>query len=75
MTRPWYDVNIVNAAVLSIVHATVAACMEDFDRSISYALQCLGCATVTLKLEQRATTKSIYKGKDLLLRLPTAFGK
>ena len=65
MTRPWYDdVNTVNAAVLSIMHATVAACMEDFDRSIFYALQCLGCTTVTLKLEQRATAKSIYEGKD-----------
>ncbi len=78
MTHPRYDdVNTVNAAVLSIMHATMAACncMEDFDRSISYALQCLGCATVTLKLEQRATAKSIYEGMDLFLRLPIGFGK
>ena len=34
-----------------------------------------GCATVTLKLEQRATAKSTYEGKDLFLRLPTGFGK
>ena len=73
MTRPRYDdVNTVNAAVLSIMHAIMAACMEDFDLSISYALQCLGRATVTLKLEQRATAKSIYEGKDWL---STGFGK
>ena len=72
MTRPRHDdVNIINAGILSIMHATMAAYMEDFDRSIFYALQCLGCATVTLKLEQRATAKSIYEGKDLFLRLPT----
>ena len=76
MTRPRYDdVNTVNVAVLSIMHATMAACMEDFDHLISYALHCLGCATVTLKLEQRATALSIYEGKDLFLRLPTGFGK
>ena len=62
----WYDdVNTVYAAVLSILQAAMAACMEDFDRSISYTLQCLGCATMTLKLEQRTSVKPIYDGKDL----------
>ena len=73
----WYDdVNTVCAAVLSIVNAIMAAWMEGFDRSISYAFPCFGCATMTLKLEQRASVKSIYEGKDrLFLWLPTGFGK
>ena len=76
MARPRYDdVNTVYVAVLSIVHATMAACMEDFDRSISYALQRLGCATMALKLEQRASVKSICEEKDLFLWLPTGFGE
>ena len=67
------DVNTVYAAILSIVHAIMAACMEDFDRSIS----CLGCTTMALKLEQRASVQSIYEGKYIFifLRLPTGFGK
>ena len=76
MARLRYDdVNTVYAAVLSILHAAMAACMEDFDRSISYTLRCLGCVTMTLKLEQRASVKPIYEGKDLFFRLPPGFGK
>ena len=64
MARLRYDdVNTVYAAVLSILQAAMAACMEDFDRSISYTLQCLGCEMMTLKLEQRASVKPIYEGR------------
>ena len=64
------DVNIIYAAVLSIVQAIMAACKEDFDHSISYALQHLGCATMKLKFEQRASVKSIYEGKSVHFRIP-----
>jgi len=42
------------------------------DRSILYALERLGCASVTLKDEQTACVKAIYEGK---VWLPTGFGK
>jgi len=45
------------------------------DRSILYALERLGCASVTLKDEQTACVKAIYEGKDVFLWLPTGFGK
>jgi len=45
------------------------------DRSILYALESLGCASVTLKGEQTACIKAIYEGKDVFLWLPTGFGK
>ena len=56
------------------MHVILAVCMEDFNRLISHALQCLGCVTMTLKLEQSASVKSIYEGKDLFLQLPPGFG-
>ena len=62
-------------AVLSIVHAIMAACMEDFNHSISYALQHHGCTTMTLKFKQRASAESIYEGKDVFHKLPTGLGK
>ena len=68
------DVNTRYAAVLSIVHPIMAACVEDLDRLISYALPCFGYATIALKLEHRVSVKSIYEGKDLFLRLPIASG-
>jgi len=40
-----------------------------------YALECLGCASVTLKDEQTACVKVIYEGKDAFLWQPTGFGK
>jgi len=45
------------------------------DRSILYALERLGCASVTLKEEQTACVKGIYERKDVFLWLPTGFGK
>jgi len=45
------------------------------DRSILYALERLGCASVTLKDEQTACVKAIYEGEDVFLWLPTGFGK
>jgi len=45
------------------------------DRSILYALELLGCASVTLKDEQTACVKAINEGKDVFLWLPTGFGK
>ena len=45
------------------------------DHSILYALEHLGCASVTLKDEQTACVKAIYEGKDIFLWLPTGFGK
>ena len=47
----------------------------DMDRSISLALERVGCPSVTLKKEQRACIKSVYEGKDVFLWLPTGFGK
>ena len=41
----------------------------DLDRSISLALQHVGCPPVTLKAEQRACIKSVYEGKDVFLWL------
>ena len=37
---------------------------EDLDLVILYALQRLGCEAMTLKPEQRASVKYVYKGKD-----------
>ena len=51
------------------------AITDDFDQSISYALQRLGCPAITLKVEQRVSVKSMYDGKDIFLWLPTGFGK
>jgi len=45
------------------------------DRSILYAFERLGCASVTLKDEQPACVKAIYEGKDVFLPLPTGLGK
>jgi len=45
------------------------------DRSILYALEHLGCASVTLKDEQTACVKAICDWKDVFLWLPTGFGK
>jgi ATP-dependent DNA helicase RecQ len=53
----------------------MATGVEDFDRSLSYALQRLECAAMTPKPEQIACVKSIYEGKDVFLWLPTGFGK
>jgi len=44
------------------------------DGSILYALEHLGCASVTLKDEQTACVKAIYEGRTFLW-LPTGFGK
>ena len=38
------------------------------DRSILYALERLGCDSLTLKDEQTACVKAIYKGKDVFRR-------
>ena len=46
-----------------------------FKRSITYALQRLGCKAMTLKSQQRASVKYVYEGKDVFLWLPTGFGK
>jgi len=43
------------------------------ERSIIYALERVGCPTITLKMEQRI--KHLYEGKDVFLWLPTGFGK
>ena len=45
------------------------------DRSILYAIERLGCASVTFKDEQTACVKAIYEGKDVFLWLYTGFGK
>ena len=45
------------------------------DCSILYTLEHLGCASVTLKDEQTACVKAIYEGNDVILWLPTGFGK
>jgi len=49
--------------------------VREMDRSILYALERLGCASVTLKDEQTACVKAIYEGKDVFLWLPTGFSK
>ena len=45
------------------------------DRSIAYALQKIGCSSVTLKHEHMMCIKYIYGRKDMFLWLPTGFGK
>ena len=45
------------------------------DRSISIALQRVGCPAISLKSEQRSCVESLYEGKDVFLWLPTGFGK
>lgn len=52
----------------------VAASMEDFNHSVFYALYPLGRTTMTLKLKQRTSVKSIYEGKDIFLSLASGFG-
>ena len=47
----------------------------DVDRSISYALEKVGCSIVALKNEQMACIKYIYQRNDVFLWLPTGFGK
>jgi ATP-dependent DNA helicase RecQ len=48
---------------------------NEFDLAISYALERVGCPSLTLKPEQRASIKAVYDGKDVFLWLPTGFGK
>ena len=50
----------------------MATCVEDLDRSISYALQRLGCSATTLKPEHGVSAKSIYEGNRRFL---AGFGK
>ena len=45
------------------------------DRSISYALEKVGCSSVALKCEQLLCIKHIYERNDVFLWLPTGFGK
>ena len=42
--------------------------------SITYALQCVGCLSVTLKPEHKSCVSYIYEEKDAFLWLPTSFG-
>ena len=42
-----------------IVYMTMAYHVEDLDRLIYYALQCLQCAAMALKLEQKVSVKTI----------------
>ena len=53
---------IINCVRNIIIMATR---VEDLDRSISYALHCLGCSATTLKPNHRVTAKFIYEGKDV----------
>ena len=45
------------------------------ERSITYALERVGCPAIALKTEQRVCLKHLYEGKDVFLWLPTGFGK
>ena len=45
------------------------------ERSITYALERVGCPAIALKTEQRDCIKHLYEGKDVFLWLPTGFGK
>ena len=48
---------------------------EDLNLVTLYALQHLGCETMTLKPELRASVKYTYEGEDAFIWLPTGFGK
>ena len=45
------------------------------ERSITYALERVGCPAIALKMEQRDCINHLYEGKDVFLWLPTGFGK
>ena len=46
-----------------------------FERAVTYALRCLNCPSLRLKIEQETSLRAIYSGKDTLVWLPTGFGK
>jgi len=48
---------------------------SDFSQANSHALQQLSTPSMGLKSEQKASIKSVYKGKDVFMWLPTGFGK
>ena len=48
---------------------------REFQRALGYAVQHVQTATFSLKPEQTAAIRSIYKGKDVFVWLPTGFSK
>lgn len=46
-----------------------------FEDSIVYALSVLDSNHLTLKEEQRSSVQAVYEGKDVLVWLPTSYGK
>ena len=46
-----------------------------FTGAIAFSLEKLGLHDVSLKAEQRSAIKAIYEGRDVLVCLPTGYGK
>ena len=47
----------------------------DFEATMLYALQCIGCSHLTPKPEQLASVRHVYEGRDVFVWLPTGYGK
>ena len=45
----------------------------DFEATILYALQCIGCSYLTPKPEQLASVSHVYEGRDVFVWLPTGY--
>ena len=48
---------------------------SDFELSLSYALSCLQLEGLEVKDKQRKAIQSVYYCKDVILWLPTGYGK
>ena len=46
-----------------------------FESAISFALRCLDSSDLVLKRQQKEAIKFVWEGKDVIVLLPTGFGK
>lgn len=59
------------------VHVRVECGQEamEFDRAVVYSLEHLGCSSLQLKDEQKASIEAVYNERDVFVWLPTGYGK
>ena len=48
---------------------------SEFSRAVAYAMKSIGAPGLALKQEQQAAIQTVYGGGDVLVWLPTGFGK
>ena len=71
----YHRLRTVNLYRTAPKHVRLANKSEDFDKALKSALCCIGKGDFALKADQLDAIKYIYDGKDVLLWLPTGFGK